>query len=104
MNDYVTDWISSLFKAISHPLRLEIVTYLADGEKCVLDIMKALDSEASNTSQHLTVLRNAGVLVRRKQGTFYYYSIKQPECIEIIKTAQRMVERQIGEVSQALNR
>jgi len=103
MNDYVKDWTSSLFKSISHPLRLAIIMYLADGEKCVLDILKELDSEASNTSQHLKVLRNAGVLARRKQGTFYYYSVKQPGCVELIKIAQKMVKREIDAIATALD-
>ncbi len=94
---------TKIYKALSHPIRLELVKKLTAGEKCVCDLFDDSEFTQPNISQHLKVLRNAGVLARRKQGTFYYYSVKQPGCVELIKIAQKMIKREIDEATAALD-
>lgn len=64
---------SGLLKALADDTRLRMVALLARGELCVCHIAAALDVSQPNASQHLTVLRNAGVVDSRRQGSWIYY-------------------------------
>ncbi len=91
--------IASVFKALSHPARLQIIKLLKDGALCVCDILPEVKLEQSNTSQHLAVLRNQGILASRKEGTMVFYSIKSPEVLEMISLAGKIIVRQAEETS-----
>ena len=58
---------AEIAKAVAHPLRIAIVDFLKDGEKCVCDIAEHIGSERSNVSRHLSVMVKAGILT----GAFY---------------------------------
>ena len=64
---------SGLLKALADDNRLRMVALLARGELCVCHIASALDVSQPNASQHLTVLRNAGVVESRREGSWIYY-------------------------------
>lgn len=65
-----------LMKALAHPLRLRILEFIdSNGITQVNNIYNTLDIEQSATSQHLRILKTAGVLSARKDGKFIYYSI-----------------------------
>jgi ArsR family transcriptional regulator len=63
-------------QAIGHPLRLEIIDFLKDGEQCVCDIAEHIGAERSNVSRHLSVMVNAGVLEYHKKGLKVIYKLK----------------------------
>ena len=63
---------ADFFKALAHPVRLQIIELLKSGEKNVGSIMKALSIQQSSLSRHLTILREAGILKSRQQGTVVY--------------------------------
>lgn len=94
--------ISSVFKALAHPTRIQIVKLLRNGELCVCDIIPNLDSEQSNTSQHLTVLKNQGIVENRKEGSKVIYSIKNKEVFEMIGLAEAIILCQIEETKASL--
>lgn len=64
---------SALLKALGDDTRLRIVALLSQGELCVCHIATGLDISQPNASQHLLVLRNAGVVDSRRQGSWIYY-------------------------------
>jgi ArsR family transcriptional regulator len=64
---------AGLLKALADDTRLRIVALLARGELCVCHIAAALDIGQPNASQHLTVLRNAGVVASRRKGSWIHY-------------------------------
>jgi DNA-binding transcriptional ArsR family regulator len=94
--------VSNVFKALAHPTRLQIIKLLRDGELCVCDILPKLDSEQSNTSQHLTVLRNQGIVESKKDGAKVIYAIKNNEVFEMINLAETIILRQIEETKTSL--
>jgi Predicted transcriptional regulators len=97
MSDIASQLLSNIFKALAHPTRIQIIKLLKDGELCVCDILPNLDSEQSNTSQHLTILKNQGILESRKDGSKVIYSVKNREVLEMIDLAERIILRQIEE-------
>lgn len=75
--------ISERFKALSEPMRLRLIYALMDGEKTVSELVKETDGVQANVSKHLSVLLDAGILGRRKQGTSAYYRIADESVFEL---------------------
>ena len=65
-------------KALAHPTRLQIVMELLKGTKCVNDIQEILPASQANISQHLTVLRHAGVVDFAQDGSQRCYYVSRP--------------------------
>ena len=57
-----------MFRVLGHPIRIRILELLADGERTVGDLQAALELDSSGTSQHLSALRQQGVLESRRVG------------------------------------
>ena len=70
---------SDLFKILAHPVRLSILEILREGEQCVCHMEAMLDLRQAYISQHLMVLREAGVLADRRDGWNIYYRVIKPE-------------------------
>ncbi|HMU62979.1 MAG TPA: metalloregulator ArsR/SmtB family transcription factor [Gemmatimonadales bacterium] len=82
--------VARLFQALSDPTRLHIVELLADGEHCVCDLMAAVDAAQSRLSFHLKVLKDAGLVVDRRQGRWVHYRLR-PEALEEMAGALQLV-------------
>jgi len=79
---------AEVFKALGHPDRLRILEDLADGERCVCDLVESVGSSWSTVSRHLSVLKEAGVLADEKRGLQVFYRVALPcvssfvECLD----------------------
>jgi ArsR family transcriptional regulator len=71
-------------KAISHPLRLKILCVLGDHEVNVHDIVERVGTTQSNISQHLTILREKGILASRKDANRVYYRVGDMRTLRLI--------------------
>ena len=82
----VTDYHASaaMLRAIAHPVRLEIVDMLRQGEICVCHIEAALKRRQAYVSQQLMVLREAGLVECRKDGLQVFYQLATPEVTELL--------------------
>lgn len=65
------------FHALSDPTRLGIVMRLSSGERCVCELTDALDAAQSRLSFHLKVLKDAGLIVDRRDGRWVHYSLNR---------------------------
>lgn len=91
---------AAIFKALAHPSRLFIVERLAEGEYCVQELTEMVDADISTISKHLSVLRNAGIVEDRKEGTRVYYKLAMTcvlnffSCVETVMMtkARKQVE------------
>ena len=68
-------FISTVFHALADPIRLDIIFYLREGEKCVCEIIPHLNLIQPLVSRHLKILKDAGIVRCRKDGTKRMYSI-----------------------------
>jgi ArsR family transcriptional regulator len=87
---------SRLFKALGDETRLRIVALLAHGELCVCHLEEALQVSQPKVSRHLAILRAAGVVEDRRNGSWVYYRLlKQPdaECERQLRGLVRTFER-----------
>jgi len=78
-----------IFKALSHPIRLQMIDVLSDDECCVTDVMNALKISQSTTSQHLLILKNSGIIYPEKHGTKTCYIVNNELSKEIITILKR---------------
>jgi ArsR family transcriptional regulator, virulence genes transcriptional regulator len=69
-------------KTLSHPKRLAILSILRDDEMAAGDIVKEMKISKGNVSQHLALMRNAGILETRREGVNIYYRIASPKVIQ----------------------
>ena len=68
--------MAETLKAIAHPVRLQIVNILMNGERSVGELVKTLGTKQSLTSQQLSILKSRGVLKSRRNGNVVYYSLQ----------------------------
>ena len=73
-----------VFYALSDPVRLEIVEFIRDGEKCVCEIVPHLNLIQPVVSRHLKILKDCGLIVDRKDGTKRLYSVTDARIYQII--------------------
>lgn len=77
--------ISQTFKALSDPIRLQIVYLLIDKESlCVCEIVETLKLNQSTTSRHLAYLKNSNIVTAERHGVWMHYSL-QKDSLEFIK-------------------
>ena len=67
-----------VIEALANPKRLAILDLLGDSERPVSELSSSLGLPQATTSQHLSVLRRAGVVATRREGNFVYYRIADP--------------------------
>lgn len=76
---------SEIIKALAHPTRLFIIDFLADGEKCVCEIVEQVGVDTSTISKHLSVMKNAGLVEDEKRGLNVFYKMTCPCIVDLFK-------------------
>ncbi|MBZ0293318.1 MAG: metalloregulator ArsR/SmtB family transcription factor [Anaerolineae bacterium] len=71
-------------KLMGHPVRLQILNMLRQGETCVCHIERALDKRQAYISQQLMTLRDAGLVDSRKDGLQVYYRLMDSDVVELL--------------------
>ncbi len=75
-------------RALSDPKRLCVLETLASGERSVSELSRDVGCQIANMSQHLGVLRSAGLVSTRREGTTVFYSLTDPRVIEAYRLIQ----------------
>ena len=78
---------SRIFRALGEPSRLRLLALLARGESCVTEVAEAEREEISTISQRLRVLRNEGLVSRRRQGKHILYGLADQHVADLIFNA-----------------
>jgi ArsR family transcriptional regulator len=79
---------AAVARALSDPKRLCVLETLASGERSVSELSREVRCQVPNMSQHLGVLRSAGLVSTRREGTTVYYSLTDPKVIEAYQLIQ----------------
>ncbi len=82
--------MAGLLKSIAHPIRLQILCLLQDRELSVADLLAKIKTSNGNISQHLSVLRNQGIIGSRKDANFIYNRIIDQRVVELINAMERL--------------
>ena len=82
MNGSIFEMHAEICKVFTSPKRLEIINALRDGERSVGELVDLLGIRQTNLSQHLSILREKGVVSMRKEGQNVYYSVANPKILD----------------------
>jgi DNA-binding transcriptional ArsR family regulator len=94
---------AEFFRLLGHPVRVRVLELLRQGERSVGELQVALDMESSGTSQHLSAMRRAGLLVARRQGTSVYYRVRDPRIFQMLEIARQILTSQLEETRALLD-
>jgi ArsR family transcriptional regulator len=80
----------AIFKALADPTRLKILECIKNGEKCICAIIPRTGKSQPNVSQHLKVLKTAGLVDERKEGTNTFVSVNEDRIYQIIDMVKKL--------------
>ncbi len=81
---------AEVLRAIAHPTRLRILQELARDEECVCHLSALLDRPQPHVSQHLASLKEAGLVLDRRDAQRIYYRLASPEIGQLLRTVARL--------------
>ncbi len=96
----VFEQLTRVAKALAHPVRLELVEALGQGERSVEDLAAACGLPIANTSHHLQVLRDGGMVHSRKAGLHVFYRLSDGDVPMLASAMGRIAERHLAEVER----
>ncbi|MGW8311913.1 MAG: ArsR/SmtB family transcription factor [Desulfuromonadales bacterium] len=83
---------AKVLKAMAHPTRLFIIEELAKGERCVCELTELIGADISTVSKHLSVLKQAGVVLDDKRGNQVFYSLRVPCILNFFGCVESVLE------------
>lgn len=102
LKQQVFEQFSGIARAVAHPVRLELIELLAQGEKTVDRLATALSVPIANASHHLRALRAARLVDTRKAGTFVFYRLSGEDVFELTRMIRTLGERRLAEVNNVV--
>jgi DNA-binding transcriptional ArsR family regulator len=87
---------AEMFRALSHPVRLRILDVLAHQEACVCHLTALLAQRQPYVSQQLAILREAGLVTDRREGTLIYYRLADERLAGLLAESRVLVEATAG--------
>ena len=84
-----------VLKAMAHPTRLFIIEELEKEERCVCDLTAMIGADISTVSKHLSVLRQAGIVLDDKRGNQVFYRLRVPCILNFFGCVESVLENQV---------
>jgi ArsR family transcriptional regulator len=88
--ELVRERMAAVAKALADAKRLCVVERLAEGERSVSDLSRDVGCQVPNMSQHLAVLRSAGIVSTRRVGSTVFYRLADPQVLEVYRLMQQV--------------
>jgi DNA-binding transcriptional ArsR family regulator len=95
----LVELIARRFRALSEPTRIRLLDELRDGERSVNELAGVLGAGQQNVSKHLSVLADAGVIARRRDGNHVYYRIVDDGVLGLCRQVCGSLEQQLRTLS-----
>lgn len=96
------DMYVRIYKALAHPIRIKIVRLLKNGPLCVCVLNENVEFSQSNLSQHLKILKDAGILKSEKDGIRIIYSIKNEDVNLLLQITENLIKSEIQAMNNAI--
>jgi len=94
---------AEFFKTLSHPVRIRVLELLSEREHSVGELLREVQIEPSNLSQQLAILRRAGLVATRKEGSTVYYSLVSDQVADLMNVARTILTSVLSEQAELLN-
>jgi DNA-binding transcriptional ArsR family regulator len=91
---------SDILKALAQPTRLKILELLREGERCICEIIPAINGEQSNISRHISLMQKCHLVSTRKDGVKVMVKIRDPRIFEILDKVSLVLKTQMQEQNQ----
>ena len=104
MNKEVQQFKADFFKALAHPLRVNILENLCDGNKSVNELQSLCGVEGAAVSQQLAILRNKNIVTAQKDGTRVLYSLQDPMIKDLLSIARQIFNNHLVDTIKMLDR
>ncbi len=88
---------SEILKALAQPTRLKILESLRDGEKCICEIVPAIDGEQSNISRHVSVMHKNNLVATSKDGVRVMVKVQDPAIFAILDRVSQILRNRLKE-------
>lgn len=102
LNRPLSEVKAELFKALGHPARVRVLEVLVDGERTVGELQPLVGIEASHLSQQLGVLRRAGLVSSRREGSSVHYALRDPLVADLLAVAKQLLLSTLAETRDLL--
>lgn len=93
---------AEFFKALAHPMRIQILEVLREGPRSVGQLQAAIGAPVSSISQQLAVLRGRGIVTDERRGTMVIYAVRDPSLLELLDVARRIVNDHLSDTVELL--
>jgi len=100
MDERVIEMKAEVLKVLAQPTRLKILECLRNGEKCICEIVPALNGEQSNISRHISLMQKSHLVTTRKDGVKVMVKVKDSKVFEILDGISLLLKRQIMETGK----
>jgi ArsR family transcriptional regulator len=97
MEERVLTLKAEILKALAQPTRLKILEFLRHGERCICEIIPAINGEQSNISRHISLMQKNHLVTTRKDGVKVMVKVKDAKIFEILDHVGFLLRRQIVE-------
>jgi len=94
---------ADFFKTLGHPARIRVLELLSEREHAVSEMLPEVGIEPANLSQQLAVLRRAGLVTTRKEGSAVYYSLTSPDVAQLLAVARKILTKVISGQMEVLD-
>ena len=94
---------AEFFRTLGHPVRIRVLELLSRREHSVAEMLPQVNVEPSNLSQQLAVLRRAGLVTARREGSTVYYALTSPQVAELLAVARGILTSVLSEQAGLLS-
>lgn len=103
MEDLAYKIKADVLKLLAHPMRLQIIEFLKDGDEKVGAIASRLSIPQSSLSRHLLALREGGILRSKQNGTTINYGIEDRDIFKVLRPIAKMLRKKIKKTEKVLD-
>ena len=100
MEERVLELKAEILKVLAQPTRLKILELIRNGEKCICEIVPAINGEQSNISRHISLMQKSHLVTTRKDGVKVMVKVKDPKIFDILDSIGLVLKRQILETGK----
>ncbi|PLX80549.1 MAG: transcriptional regulator [Desulfuromonas sp.] len=94
---------AGVLKAMAHPTRLFIIEELDKEERCVCDLTEQIGADVSTVSKHLSVLKQAGIVIDDKRGNQVFYRLRVPCILNFFGCVESVLESSARDHATLMN-
>jgi len=104
MEERVLELKAEILKTLAQPTRLKILELLRNGEKCICEIVPAINGEQSNISRHISLMQKSHLVTTRKDGVKVMVRVRDPKIFEILDSVSLLLKKQIQETGKLIQK